>query len=212
MKKLLTFLAITTSIIFANYQAKISKITPQIEKRMRDGGSYKDYCPISLNDLRYIKLKYIGFDGKEHWGELIVNRAVVNDVVAIFRELYNIKYPIKQMRLVSDFKASDFASIEADNTSAFNCRKASGSKNWSRHSFGKAIDINPIENPYIYLNGKTVHKKSIKYLNRKHIKNRKNDKAIIIKGDEIIKIFKSKGWRWGGTFLEAKDTQHFHKE
>ncbi len=204
MKKLLLATILTTGAIFANYQAVISKITPQIEKRMRQGGSYKDYCPISLNDLRYIKLKYIGFDGKEHWGELIVNRAIAKDIIAIFKELYNIKFPIKQMRLVSDFRASDFASIEADNTSAFNCRYVDGTHKWSNHTYGKAIDINPIENPYVTNSGHTSHKASLKFLNHKPYK------GVIT--PQIVRIFKKYGFRWGGDWHCCKDYQHFDKK
>ena len=211
MKKLLITLAIGTSALFANYSASISKISPQIENRMRTGGSFKDYCPITIKDLRYLKVSYIGFDGKEHIGELVVNRAIANSVVAIFKELYNIKYPIRKMHLVSDYGASDFDSIEADNTSAFNCRKASGSRGWSKHTYGKAIDINPIENPYIYSNGKTVHKESIKFLHRKHKYNNASDRAMLILGDKAVNIFIKRGWRWGYFFKEAKDLQHFDK-
>jgi len=204
LRKILTLTAITTSIIFANYQAKISKITPQIEKRMRDGGSYKNYCPISLNSLRYIQLKYIGFDGKEHWGELVVNQAIANDIVAIFRELYNIKYPIRKMHLVSDYGASDFDSIEADNTSAFNCRYVDGTHKWSNHTYGRAIDINPIENPYVSKSGHISHQASLKYANRQLFK------GVI--SPQVVKIFKKHGFRWGGNWHCCKDYQHFDKK
>jgi len=204
LKKLLLTTIFSTGAIFANYQAIISKITPQIEKRMRQGGSYKDYCPISLNDLRYIKLKYIGFDGKEHWGELIVNKAIAKDVVSIFKELYNIKYPIKQMRLVSDFGASDYASIEADNTSAFNCRYVDGTHKWSNHTYGRAIDLNPIENPYVSKSGHISHKASLKYASRQPYKG--------VVTPQIVNIFKKYGFKWGGDWHCCKDYQHFEKK
>ncbi len=207
MKKIFFLILAITPFIFASFEAQVYKITTSIEKRMRQGGSYKDYCPISLRDLRYIKLKYIGFDNKEHWGELIVNKSITKDIVSIFKKLYQIRYPIKQMRLISDFKGSDFASIEADNTSAFNCRFVDGTNKWSNHTFGKAIDINPIENPYVSKSGKISHKASYKFIKRDY----SISKAIILKNSYITKLFKSYGFRWGGDWHCCKDYQHFDK-
>ncbi len=196
----------------AGYHASIHPIDKNIQNRMIHGGSWKRGCPVPLKDLRYLRMTYRGFDGKDHTGEMIVHRSVAPEVTKIFGELYRTGYPIHQMRLVSDYKANDWKSIEADNTSAFNCRRATGSRGWSKHSFGKAIDINPIENPYIYRDGHTVHKASVKFLKRQHRHSgRASDKAMLIRGDKAVKIFTSKGWRWGATFREAKDLQHFHK-
>ena len=115
------------------------------------------------------------------------------------------------MRLVSDYGGSDFQSIEADNTSAFNCRRATGSRGWSKHSFGKAIDINPIENPYIRNNGRISHKASYKYKMRKHKKRHDPaDRAMLVPGDPALRAFTGRGWVWGATFREARDLQHFH--
>jgi poly-gamma-glutamate synthesis protein (capsule biosynthesis protein) len=212
MKKLLFLTILATAFINAKFSAKIYPITSQIKKRMIEGNSYRAGCPTSLKELRYIKLTYIGFDNKEHIGELIVNKAVANDVVNIFRELYDIKYPIRKMELVSKYNGSDFASIEADNTSAFNCRFVEGTRKWSNHSFGKAIDINPIENPYVSKSGHTSHKKSYAFVKRVRKNNTPPYKAMILKNDKIVKIFKKYGWRWGGDWRCCKDYQHFDKK
>jgi len=206
MKKILYTLTIIPLLASANFKYNISKITPKIKQRMINGNSYRAGCPISLNSLRYLTLTYIGFDGKEHTGELIVNKSVANDFVSIFRELYNIKYPIRKMKLVSNYHGSDFASIEADNTSAFNCRPVDGTNRWSKHSYGKAIDINPIENPFVTKSGHTSHKASRKYLKRV-----KTNKAVITSGDKVVKIFQKYGFKWGGYFNSYKDYQHFAK-
>ncbi len=198
--------------IFASYNAQINPITPNIKERMIKGNSYRAGCPVSLNSLRYITLTYVGFDGKEHRGELIVNKAVAKDIVSIFKELYNIKYPIKKMRLVSDYHGSDFASIEADNTSAFNCRFVDGTHKWSNHSYGRAIDINPIENPYVSKRGDISHSKSLKYGARERLSNSADWRAVILKRDKIVNIFKKYGWRWGGSWHCCKDYQHFDKK
>ena len=210
--KQITLLAAAATFAFANFHATISPITPQIKKRMINGGSYRASCPISLESLRYLTMSYIGFDNKEHIGEMIVNKSVAKEVTAIFKELYKAKYPIRKMQLVSNYGGSDFASIEADNTSAFNCRPVDGTNRWSKHSYGKAIDINPLENPYVSKNGHTSHKGSQKYIKRARIGSSAPQRALILRNDYIVKLFKSYGWRWGGNFKCCKDWQHFDKK
>ena len=206
MKKLLLLLT-TPYLLLAGYSSHVSPITQVIKKRMIEGNSWRQGCPVPLSNLRYLTMTYRGFDGRDHRGEMIVHKGVAKEVTLIFGKLYASKYPIKRMRLVSDYHASDFQSIEADNTSAFNCRAVTGGKKWSRHSYGKAIDINPIENPYISRSGHISHKSSLKYRNRDH----SHSKATILKNDKIVKLFKAKGWRWGGDWNSIKDYQHFDK-
>ena len=210
--KQITLLVTAATFAFANFHATISPITPQIKKRMINGGSYRAGCPISLESLRYLTMSYIGFDNKEHIGEMIVNKSVAKEVTAIFKELYKIKYPIRKMQLVSNYGGSDFAAIEADNTSAFNCRLVDGTNRWSKHSYGKAIDINPLENPYVSKNGYTSHKGSHKYIKRVRMGSSAPQRALILRNDYIVKLFKSYGWRWGGDFKCCKDWQHFDKQ
>ena len=210
MIKLLLLTLGLTSILFAR-TSSISPITNMIKQRMLDGNSYKKGCPISLKNLRYLRIKHLNFQGNAVMGELIVHKDVAGQVVRIFDELYDIGYPIHKMKLVSDYKGSDWQSIEADNTSAFNCRKATGSKNWSKHSYGKAIDLNSIENPYISRKGHISHKASQKYRKRVHKNNSSADKAVLLKHDQATKIFKKYGWEWGGDWLGVKDYQHFSK-
>ncbi len=210
--KLLIIMLSAGSLAFASFNYSISPITPKIKSRMINGGSYRNGCPVGLESLRYLNLSYIGFDGKEHIGEMVVNKAVANDVVYAFKKLYEIKYPIRKMQLVSNYGGSDFASIEADNTSAFNCRPVAGTNRWSLHSYGKAIDINPLENPYVSKSGRTSHKGSYKYLSRIRSGSSAAQRALILRGDAIVNIFKSLGWRWGGDFRCCKDYQHFDKK
>jgi len=207
-KLFLTILFLSTTL-FAAFHSQIQKISPSIKKRMIKGNSYKKGCPVPLKDLRYLHLKYINFQGKDAIGEMIVHKDVSQEVVAIFDALYTIKYPIHKMKLVSDYKGSDWQSIEADNTSAFNCRKATGSKKWSKHSYGKAIDLNAIENPYIARSGYISHKASLKYKKRVHKNSTSPDKAVLLRNDKATKIFKKYGWKWGGDWSGVKDYQHF---
>ena len=172
------------------------------------GNSWRLGCPVGPKELRYIQVKHYNFKGTTTIGEIVIHKDISNQTVKIFKELYNIKYPIKQMRLVSDFGGSDWQSIEADNTSALNCRKVTSSKTkWSKHAYGKAIDINPIENPYISRSGKISHKKSQRYRTREPNRH----KALLYKDSKAVKIFKKYGWRWGGDWNSIKDYQHFSR-
>lgn len=196
---------------FGAFEATIKPINKYTKQRMVTGRTWHKGCPVSPKDLCYIRLKHRNFYRSERMGEIIVHKDVAEEVVEIFRELYEIGYPIRQMKLVSDFKGNDWRSIEADNTSAFNCRKATGSKKWSKHSYGKAIDINPIENPYISRKGRISHQKSFIYRKRVHKKSTFADKAVLLKDDKATKIFKKYGWKWGGDWSGVKDYQHFSK-
>ena len=209
IKKVLWVLIFLSSMVYAEYRANISQITPDIKKRMLKGNSWRKGCPVSLGNLRYLKLTHIDFNGKDKRGEIIVHKDVAHEVKEIFSKLYEMEYPIRKMRLVCDYKGSDWQSIEADNTSAFNCRNATGSKKWSKHSYGKAIDINPIENPYIARSGRISHKASLKYRKRVHKNPTYADKAVLLKNDKATKIFKKYGWKWGGDWSGVKDYQHF---
>jgi hypothetical protein len=195
-----------------DYKASISPINSQIKKRMIAGNSWKKSCPVGLNNLRYIQVRHWNFQGKVGMGEIIVHKNVAQSIVKIFKALYKIQYPIRQMRLVSDFQGNDWQSIEADNTSAMNCRGTTGnSKKWSKHAYGRAIDINPIENPYISKTGRISHKASLEYRTRKHKASRGwADKAMILNHDPVKKIFKKYGWSWGGKWNTIKDYQHFY--
>jgi len=211
-KLILLILLFSMTILLAGEGYRISPITAEVKKRMIKGDSWRKGCPVGLDDLRYIQVRYLDFRGKTKKGELIMHKGAAKDIVAIFRELYAIGYPIHSMRLVSDFKGNDWQSIEADNTSAFNCRPATGSKKWSKHAYGRAIDLNPVENPYIARSGKIAHRASEKYRKRKHRHSgQPGDKALLLKHDQVTQIFKKYGWKWGGDWPGVKDYQHFVK-
>ena len=209
IKKLLTLSLFLTVSLMAT--STITTITPAIKERMIQGNSWHKGCPVGLQDLRYLRIKYLNFEGETKLGEMIVHKEVADEVVEIFHELYTIAYPIHKMKLVSDYKGNDWQSIEADNTSAFNCRKATGSKHWSKHSYGKAIDLNSIENPYISRSGRIAHKASLQYRKRVHQQDTVADKAVLLKNDKATKIFKKYSWKWGGDWSGVKDYQHFSK-
>lgn len=178
----------------------------------------KSYSPsgrIALSDLRYLKVLHYNFDGKIQVGELICNAAIANIFISVFKELYAHKYEIKQMRLIDDFwtgdgLSTDEASIEADNTSCFCYRQATGAVNLSNHAWGRAIDINPIENPYVYVtpNGKySTHAASAPYVENRD----PSVPHVITTSDTAYKILTAHGFTWGGFFTTDIDYQHFDK-
>ena len=211
MKKILIITSLLLTTSFAEFQAYIYDISSNLKEKMIKDNSWRRGCPVDTVDLRYLKLTYLNYQGEESVGELIVHKNIADDMVNIMRELYEIKYPIYQMKLVSEFNGNDWQSIEAGNTSAFNCRKATGSKKWSKHSYGRAIDINPLENPYVSRKGHISHKASLKYKKRQHLNNTPSDQAVLLKNDKATLIFKKYGFSWGGDWRTIKDYQHFVK-
>jgi hypothetical protein len=197
-------------VVSLNAENLIHSLSAQMREKMI-GVSYHQGCPVPLDDLRVVDVTYIGFDKHAHKGQIVVHKGAAEDVAHIFDMLHASSYPIKSIIPIESFQGSDWRSIEADNTSAFNCRNATGEKSWSKHAYGLAIDINPIENPYVFRSGKTSHKSSVPYLDRNN-HNLTHSDAIITKNSKIYKIFQKYGWKWGGEWGVAKDYQHFYKQ
>jgi hypothetical protein len=184
------------------FHARIQPIPAAVRAEMT-GVSWRPGCPVGLGDLRLLTLTYRGFDGRAHTGQLVANRDAAAALVRVFRRLYAARFPIRRMELVDRFGGDDFRSIEADNTSAFNCRAATGSSHWSQHAYGRAIDVNPIENPYVS-GGRTSHTASRPYLDRTPCR-----RGMACPGNVLVRAFQGVGWGWGGDWTGAKDYQHF---
>ena len=162
-------------------------------------------CPVAPAQLRRLRLRYWGFDRQAHLGTLVVNARAVTPLVRVFARLYSARFPIRRMRPIDAYGGSDERSLNADNTTAFNCRRAvaSGPKRWSVHAYGLAIDVNPVENPY--LEGGRVHPRAGRaYLNRSRIR-----RGMAVRGRLLVRSFASVGWRWGGRRTGTPDYQHF---
>jgi hypothetical protein len=159
-------------------------------------------CPVAPAELRRVRLAYIGFDGARHLGELVVNARVVPQVTSVFRTLYRARFPIRRMRPIDAYRGDDDRSAAADNTSAFNCRKAvaNGSTSWSMHAYGEAIDVNDVENPYL-LGGRVIPPAGRAYLDRT-----KPRPGMAVAGGVLVRAFARVGWGWGASFA---DYQHF---
>ena len=173
------------------------------------GKSYKEGCSVPLSDLRYLQVLHYNGQGEVCRGELICHRSISDDLLAIFRQLYEAKYPIERMVLVDEYDADDEASMADNNTSAFNYRYVSGTRRLSKHSQGLAIDINPLYNPYVRKReGKVMvsPKGAEAYADRTEPFPYK-----IERGDLCYRLFRAHGFRWGGDWKNSKDYQHFEK-
>ena len=186
----------------------VSEIPDDIFEKMQ-GKSYKADCTVPREDLRYVHVLHMGFDGETKEGELVVNKAIADDVCDIFEKLYEADYPIEKIRLIDEYDADDEASMSDNNSSAFNFRFISHTTKISKHGLGMAVDINTLYNPYV----KTVDgKRSVEPANASDYVDRSADFPYKIDHDDLCyRLFKEHGFSWGGDWQHSKDYQHFEK-
>ena len=184
------------------YRASIRVIDSETAVRM--SSSWRPGCPVPLERLRLITLSHWGFDGESREGELVIAADYAEEIVAAFDALYSAQFPIEQIRLVDEFGADDDRSMAANNTSAFNCRAVSGSQRWSEHAYGRAIDINPVQNPYVTRSGGVFPPAGASYTDRSS-----GAKGMIAARGPVTDAFSAIGWGWGGNWSSGKDYQHF---
>ena len=169
------------------------------------GKSFPKGCTIKRSDLRYLTVQHYDAEGTQHTGHLVCHRLIADDLLYIFRKLYEARYPIERMQLIDDYGADDERSMTANNTSCFCYRVVDGSKSLSKHARGMAVDINPLYNPCV--KGQRVQPEQGRpFANR--------TRAFIYKverGDLLWRLFTERGFRWGGSWRTMKDWQHFEK-
>jgi len=188
------------------YQASVRRIGPQLARRMRF--SHRPGCPVPLTDLRLLRVRYVGFDGAARTGELVVHQDHARAVTGVFEELYDARWPVARMRLVDDYRADDDRSMAANNTSAYNCRRVAGSADWSEHAYGAAIDVNPVQNPYV-AGGLVAPPDGRRFAGIARSRGASAPRGVIRSEDVVVRAFERIGWRWGGDWSTAKDYQHF---
>jgi hypothetical protein len=180
------------------YVGTVSRVTAADLPR-----SYRSGCPVRPTQLRLLRVSHWDFRGRVHVGQLVVHAREARDVVSVFRKLYAAKFPIRRLRLVDVYGGDDDRSMAADNTSGFNCRRVEGSSSWSAHAYGLAIDVNPVENPFI--SGSHVSPPaSRRYLDRSNVR-----PGMAVRGGVLVRAFDSIGWSWGGRWTSPVDYQHF---
>jgi len=167
------------------------------------GSSFHPNPHFDYSHLAYLNIAYVDFDGNRQQGRMIVAAQIADEVLDIFREIYG--FPIARMELIDEFHATDYFSMAANNSVAFNYRYIAGTTILSNHAWGMAIDINPIQNPYI--RGDTVLPEAGRqYLDRTNVR-----KGMITRGDVVYTAFTSRGWTWGGNWASPRDYHHFEK-
>jgi hypothetical protein len=185
------------------FKSSIHTIDAALAAKMRKSGSWKPGDPVSLGQLRLIKVSFWGFDHKVHTGNLVVDTVWAKRLTGVFHRLFNAHFHIRSMKLIDAFGADDHRSMKADNTSAYNGRFVNGTSHWSMHAYGRAIDINTVENPWV--DGKDVSPPN----GRPYADRTRKATGMIHAGDAVVRAFASIGWKWGGSWSGGKDYQHF---
>lgn len=198
-------LLVLHTTLLAAAEFKSQPLSPQLLEKTRQT-TWHAGCPVRPEDLRQLTLTYRDFHNHPQQGTLIVNREVVDDVLRTFQSLYNHGFQIERMVPIEEYGGNDDASMAANNTSAFNCRDTTGKPGvFSNHSWGRAIDINPLTNPYVKGN------KVLPPEGRKYVDRTKEFPGSILNNGFIVREFERAGWTWGGRWPDRQDYQHFEK-
>ena len=210
MHRFLLFIFLFLSVVGVEAQEfSVQPIPDSVFLRMQ-GRSWPKGCTVRRVDLRYLRLSHFDAEKKEHVGEMVCNKAIANDLMEIFRELYRQKYPIQRIRLIDDYEANDERSMRDNNSSCFCYRKVSGTTKLSKHATGMAVDINTLYNPYVHTgkDGRRIVEPSTA---TKYVDRRQSFPYKIVKGDLLHRLFLQHGFKWGGSWRTMKDWQHFEK-
>jgi hypothetical protein len=200
---------LTLPFVLTAFHASTQPLTAQ-QRAELTGRFWQAGCPVALSQLRVLTVSHWGFDNRVHGGEVVVHRDVAAPLARVFRRLYVLRFPIRHMRFEDAYGPPGSQPPDGDISGAFECREAvpspcsggSGTGNWSQHAYGKAVDLNPIENPYVGC-GVTRKRASLPYLDRS-----KRRRGMVTAG--VVAAFRSIGWGWGGAWPgSTKDYMHF---
>ncbi|HKI91627.1 MAG TPA: M15 family metallopeptidase [Gaiellaceae bacterium] len=205
-------LALVAALVPQVWHASSRPLTAADRTMVRAAGEYHAGCPVPLRHLRVLAVRHYGFDGKVHTGQLIVNADDVAKLKKVFRGLYKLRFPIRHMRLSDTYGSVSAAPADGDISASFECRQAAASPctgvanqrtgTWSEHAYGQAIDLNPVENPYVGC-GMTRDKTALSYLDRS-----RHRRGMVTPA--VVRLFASVGWGWGGSWAgSTKDYMHF---
>jgi len=200
MKALLLAIFAVSVVYAPPFASNVSRVTAD---QLRH--SWHPGCPVAPSRLRRVRVTYWGFDRSGHTGALVANEDAVPALVRVFSRLYAARFPIRRLRPIDVYGGKDERSLAADNTAAFNCRYVvgPGPRRWSAHAYGEAIDVNPVENPF--LEGGRVHPRAGRsYLRRSRVR-----PGMATPGGLLVRTFAAVGWKWGGRWTGSPDYQHF---
>lgn len=192
--------ALGEEVTSGGYRSRTHELDDALVEDMRVS-TWQEGCPIHLDELRLVEVVHHGFDGDERWGQLVVHADVADDVAWAFGEYHAAGFSIERIEPIERYGGDDDASMEANNTSAFNCRATTGSDRWSEHAYGWAIDINPVQNPYVR-SGTVVPERGREYVERSV------DQPGMLTRPGAVDPWDELGWGWGGDWSSLKDYQH----
>jgi hypothetical protein len=165
--------------------------------------TWNDSCPVTVSELRYVTATFWGFDDRPHQGELVLRQDVAEEIGAVFRSLYEARFPIEEMRVVTRADIDGPPTGDGNNTASFACREVVGGTHFSEHAYGLAIDVNPFQNPYVK-GALVLPELAEAYTDRSYQR-----PGMIFEGDVVVEAFDTAGWGWGGRWQSLKDYQHF---
>jgi hypothetical protein len=206
----LRLLALPLAVVaFQTYDSSVRPLPEPLARSLTNHGSWQPGCPVPLSDLRLLTVTHWGFDGRPHIGQLVVNRQYATQLETVFRKLYTLRFPIRHMRIDDMYGPRRAQPADRDVTGSFRCRKAVPSPcnpgavtSWSNHAYGLAIDVNPVENPYVGC-GMTRDPTSLRNVDRSPLR-----KGMVTPA--VVRAFRSIGWGWGGDWTgDTKDYMHF---
>ncbi|MEO9322198.1 CapA family protein [Nocardioides sp. C4-1] len=191
------------------FTSTVSRIGPAMARRMATTHDPAT-CPVPLADLRHLSLTHVGFDGGSYQGRMIVHADVAADVVEVFAALHRARFPIERMRLVDAYGGDDDRSMAANNTSGYNCRTVAGQSTFSDHAYGRAVDINPVQNPYVLEGGDVLPPSGRRFVAVDRSPGARLGRGVIGEDDVVTRTFDRLGWTWGGAW-RSPDFQHFSR-
>ena len=202
----LAVLAGTAAAAEPPFQSTVRPLSTSLRTQLT-GEFWRPGCPVALAQLRLLTVRHWGFDGQVHTGQLVVAREYADPLRGVFRQLYEQRFPIRHMRLADSYGPKRSRPAR-DVSGSFECRRAvpspcgSGSGNWSNHAYGRAIDLNPVENPYVGC-GRVRDPAAARYIERSRVRPGMVTPAV-------VRAFRSIGWGWGGDWTgDTKDYMHF---
>lgn len=182
------------------FASRISPVPDDVLAR----SSWTPRCPVGRGDLRWVRVTFHGFDAQRHTGELLISASAAAPIVEVFRLLYEAKFPLEEMRITRADELDAEPTGDGNNTGAFVCNTMLfGSTEWSEHSRGLAIDVNPFQNPYVK-GAVVLPELASAYVDRSRV-----EPGMVRGGDVVVRAFASIGWQWGGRWQHSKDYQHF---
>ena len=208
----LAHLAVAAFASVAGFHASVQPLSPAVRAQIVSAREWHSGCPVPFSQLRVLTVAYRGFDGRDHTGGLVVDETAAAPLRAVFRRLYAMHFPIHHMKLSDTYGPRRGQPSDGDITASFECRQASaspcngsantGTGSWSEHAYGQAVDLNPVENPYVGC-GMTRDKTALSYLDRGRVR-----KGMVTPA--VVEAFRSAGWGWGGAWSgSTKDYMHF---